>query len=105
MKIREAVAILAFCVTAFALAYLFSEGRRYDVVAVGAGSGGSQDRDGSTDLKAYLVDHKTGMTGFFSEEKGTYYETPYMRLSCKQAYGRGVPETKSGCSPENTGAR
>ena len=42
MKIREVVAILALCATAFGVAYFISEGRRYDVVAVGAGNRAAQ---------------------------------------------------------------
>lgn len=66
MKIREIVITLALCVTALVATHWIAEGRRYDVVAVGAGSGGSQSTEGSTDFKAYLIDHKTGELGICS---------------------------------------
>jgi hypothetical protein len=60
MKVRDVTIVLVICATILLASYLVSEGHRYDVVAAGAGSGGSQESTGSTEVVGYLVDHKTG---------------------------------------------
>lgn len=95
MKSREIVITLALCVTVLVATRWMSEGRRYEVVAVGAGSGGSQGESGSTDIRAYLVDRKTGKTWLLSGDDRVL-EFPAIRLPCKQIYEKSV-ETESGC--------
>jgi hypothetical protein len=63
---------------------------RYDVVVAGAGSGGSQDSVGETEVTAYLIDHKTGQVWEFIGNRGV----PTMRMSCQDM---GWTETESGC--------
>lgn len=69
-----------------------TESHRYDVVAVGAGSGGSQTAEGSTDFKSYLIDHRTGKT--WSLEGDQIIALPTAVMSCKQAY----PQNDSTCT-------
>ncbi len=90
--IRDFAVTLALCASALGVAYVVTEGHRYDVVAVGAGSGGSQTGEGSTDFKGYLVDHKTGQT--WSLDGHDVIALPTAVMSCKQAY----PQNDATCT-------
>lgn len=95
MNISKIVITLALCVTALVAARWIVEGQRYEVVAAGAGSGGSQDATGSTDVRAYVVDRKTGKTWLLSGGPNVA-EIPALRLPCPQIY-EGSVESESGC--------
>lgn len=70
MKIREIVITLALCITALVATHWVVEGQRYEVVAAGAGSGGSQNETGSMNVRGFLVDRKTGRTWSLREIGG-----------------------------------
>ena len=101
MKIREIVITLALCGALLLAAHWISEGQRYEVVAAGAGSGGSQDSIGSTEVRGFLVDRKTGRTWSLRDVGGMPLDLPDGRYSCKlmdpawveSAVGCKVPET------------
>jgi hypothetical protein len=95
VKIREIAIMLAVCGTLLLAAHWISEGQRHEVVAAGAGSGGSQDSKGSTDVRGYLVDRNTGKTWLlFGDSRVT--ELPAVRIPCDQM-GENLVETESGC--------
>jgi hypothetical protein len=96
VKIREIVITLALCVTALVASHWISESLRYEVVAAGAGSGGSQESTGSTDIRAYLVDRKTGRTWILWGNTQVM-QMPTMRISCKETFGENAADTESGC--------
>jgi hypothetical protein len=90
--IRDFAVTLTLCASALGVAYVVTEGHRYDVVAVGAGSGGSQTTEGSTDFKSYLIDHRTGKT--WTLEGGNSVAIPTVVWSCKQAF----PKNDAACA-------
>jgi hypothetical protein len=59
---RKTILIVAILVCAIVLAatYLSGQAHRYDIVAVGAGGGGSNEDKGDITTEEYLIDHKTG---------------------------------------------
>jgi hypothetical protein len=54
------IVTILVCLTCLATVYLNGQAHRYDIVAVGAGGGGSNEDKGDTEISAWLVDHKTG---------------------------------------------
>jgi hypothetical protein len=96
VKIREIVITVALCTTALVATHWISEGQRYEVVASGAGSGGSQDSIGSTEVRGFLVDRKTGRTWSLRDVGGMPMDLPDGRYSCKQMSLDWV-ESDSGC--------
>lgn len=95
MKTRELVITIALCATILVAAHWIAGAHRYDFVAVAAGSGGSQETEGSTEFHAYLVDRKTGRVWFLLGDDRVV-ELPAWRMPCKQM-GEGWVETESGC--------
>jgi len=95
VKTREIVITLALCVTALVATHWISEGQRYEVVAAGAGAGGSQSDTGSTDVRGYLVDRKTGKVWLLFGDSRVV-EFPAARVSCK-FMNHDWLETESGC--------
>jgi hypothetical protein len=93
---RELVITLALCGTLLLAAHWIVEGRRYEVVAAGAGSGGSQNDTGSTEVRGFLVDRKTGRTWRLRDVGGIPMDLPDGRYSCKQMSLDWV-ESDSGC--------
>lgn len=89
--IRDVAVTIVLCASALGVAYVVTEGHRYDVVAVGAGSGGSQTAEGSADFRSYLIDHRTGRT--WSLNGDNVVALPTAVLSCKQAF----PKNDSAC--------
>ena len=96
MKIREIVIMLALCGTLLLATHWIVEGQRYVVVAAGAGSGGSQNETGSTEVRGFLVDRKTGRTWNLRDVGGMPIDLPDGRYSCKQMSSAWV-ESDSGC--------
>jgi len=90
------LAFVAFLVTIWGVTYMHERAHRYDIVAVGAGSGGSggsQDTTGdvgNTEILAYLVDHKTGKVWVIHGP----VEVPTARRSCQDM---GWTESELGC--------
>ncbi len=102
MKIPEVVITLALCVTALVATHWIVEGQRYEVVAAGAGSGGSQNETGSINARGYLLDRKTGRTWLLRDLGGVPVVLPGGRYSCKLMDPTWV-ESASGCDvPETT---
>jgi hypothetical protein len=96
MSVGKTLAILATLGTIWGVTYMHDRAHRYDIVMAGAGSGGSGGSQenagevGSTQIDAYLVDHKTGKVLFL---RGMY-EIPTVRRSCQDM---GWSEIESGC--------
>jgi hypothetical protein len=92
-----AICTVVLAITALVISHWIVEAHRYDIIAVGAGSGGSQDTAGTTEFRTYLLDHKTGMTWtIFDPGMMKAGEFPLERWSCKQVYP-GDAESESGC--------
>jgi hypothetical protein len=72
--------------------------RRYDIVAAGAGSGGSQDTTGDSEINAFIIDHQTGRGWVEMGSGGPFMGWPMMRVHCT------ADEIKSeeGCSESPT---
>jgi hypothetical protein len=90
MNFGKALAFLALLATVWGVTYMHDRAHRYDIVVAGAGSGGSQDSVGATEVTAYLVDHKTGKVWEFIGIRGV----PTIRKSC---HDLSLTETESGC--------
>jgi hypothetical protein len=96
MNVGKTLALLATLATIWGVAYMHDRANRYDIVVAGAGSGGSGGSQenagevGSTQIDAYLVDHKTGKVWFV---RGPI-EIPTARRSCQDM---GWIEIDSGC--------
>ena len=54
------IVTVLICTTALVAIYLHEQAHRYDIVAAGAGGGGSNDQQGQIEVNAWLIDHKTG---------------------------------------------
>lgn len=95
MKPITAIVLLVAALVLLLASHLHDEAHRYDVVVAGAGSGGSQETEGSTEIIGYLVDHKTGrvwvLTGFVQK--------PTVVLSCSQLSVK-FKETERGCETD-----
>ena len=96
MNPAKPLAFLAVLATIWGVVYLHDRAYRYEIVIAGAGSGGSGgsqentgDR-GDTEIKAYLLDRKSGKVWLVDG----VVERPTLLLSCKD-----VDETdaESGC--------
>lgn len=97
MKIARVLAFIAAIATVFGGIYIHDRAHRYDVVAAGAGSGGSQEQPGETEVNAYLIDHATGRVWLIGGELAL----PVTRMTCKEY--NGGRETDYGC--EDTGKK
>lgn len=90
MNFGKTLAFFAFLATVWGVTYMHDRAHRYDIIVAGAGSGGSQDGTGSTDVRAYLIDHNTGKVWMYAGPVGL----PTQRRSCQYM---GWTETESGC--------
>jgi hypothetical protein len=86
--------ITAFLLLLVALVFLLAlhfhdEAHRYDVVLAAAGSGGSQNDTGSTEVRGYLVDHRTGRVWLLVDDQ----QLPVTVRPC----GQKAKMTKNGC--------
>jgi hypothetical protein len=96
MNVGKTLALLATLATFWGVTYMHDRAHRYDIVAAGAGSGGSGGSQentgdtGSTEIHAYLLDHKTGRVWVVH----VLEEVPTVRRSCQSM---GWTETESGC--------
>ena len=96
LKLISLISAILVCGTVLLASHWITEGRRYDVVLLGAGAGGSQDAAGSTDFQAMLVDHKTGNVWTLNSDVTSLIEVPNLRVSCKQTYTNSA-ESETGC--------
>ena len=94
MKPATAVTIVLCALVLLLALYLHDSARRYDVVVAGAGSGGSQEAEGSTEIVGYLVDHKTGRVW----ELVGRAQSPMLITPCPS--GTNFIETERGCKLE-----
>ena|ERR1700740_971745 len=96
MNVGKTLALLATLATIWGATYMHDRAHRYDIVAAGAGSGGSGGSQGatgdvgSTEIDAYLLDHKTGKVWYVHGP----IEVPAARRSCQDM---GWTEIESGC--------
>jgi hypothetical protein len=95
VKATPIIVTLLVCITALMVAHMVTEGRRYNVVSVGAGSGGSNDASGDTDFRSYLLDRKTGKVWFLAHAKAGFYEEPATRIEC---HDFPMTEKEFGCA-------
>lgn len=99
--------VLAYTTLVFAASLLMitlhfhDEAHGYDVVGFAAGSGGAQDQPGQTEIKAYLVDHKTGRVWRVGEVAGPELVIPTRRLTCTEA-SKNYVESETGCVFQNS---
>jgi hypothetical protein len=94
MRVIRTIAWMAGSLILVLATYLYAEAHRYDVVGVGAGSGGSQQDQGDYDITFYLVDHKTGKIWRLHTETAV----PVKYLTCGSNLLDLPAETDSGCS-------
>jgi hypothetical protein len=94
-KVDNGVLFLLGCFVLLLASYLHDRARRFDVVMAAAGSGGSQENEGSTESFAYLVDHKTGKVWKLDET----FEKPLFRRTCRNV-SENLKETEHGCEFE-----
>ena len=87
-RITAILLLLAALVFLLAL-HFHDEAHRYDVVLAGAGSGGSQNDTGSTEVAGYLVDHTTGRVWWLVQNQ----QVPVTVRPCE---GK-AKTTKNGC--------
>jgi hypothetical protein len=92
MKPATAIVLLVAALALLLAVHLHDEAHRYDVVMAGAGSGGSQEREGSTEVVGYLVDHKTGKVW----RLGGLNAVPVTKLACSRL-DSNLKETETGC--------
>jgi hypothetical protein len=92
MKLGTAIVLLLAAALFFLASYLHDAAHRYDVVVAAAGSGGSQDQIGSTEVKGYLVDHKNGRVWVLRSDG----QVPVRVMNCSYYQG-GTKETERGC--------
>ena len=96
MNVGKTLALLATLGTIWGMTYMHDREHRYEIVEAGAGSGGgggSQENTGdtgSTEIAAFLLDHKTGKVWYI---RGPV-EVPAARRSCQDM---GWIEIESGC--------
>ena len=95
MKDTPIIVTLFVCITALMVAHMAVEGYRYNVVSVGAGSGGSNDASGDTDFRSYLLDRKTGKVWLLVETKAGLFEEPATRIECNEIH---AIDNEFGCS-------
>ena len=95
MKPTTVIVALIAALVLLPASHLHDEAHRYDVVVAGAGSGGSQETEGSAEIVGYLADHKTGrvwvLTGFVQK--------PTVVLSCSQLSAK-FRDTARGCETD-----
>jgi hypothetical protein len=108
MNLGKVLAFGCALATVLAAPYIYGRTHRYDLVAVAAGSGGSQNDEGRTIATAYLIDHQTGRVWLHSsiesadtaaslQEKPDPYLlrlVPLQRLNCADV---GMTDTPFGC--------
>jgi hypothetical protein len=54
------IVTILVCATVLLAVFLHEQAHRFDIVAVGAGAGGSNEDKGDEEIGAWLIDHKTG---------------------------------------------
>ena len=93
MRLGRTLAFVVGVLTILGVTYIHERAHRYDVVAAGAGGGGSQQDIGHADFAAYLVDHQTGKVWSLIGNS----ERPLIRLTCTDAEWA---ETDFGCAKQ-----
>jgi len=100
MNVGKTLALLATLATVWGVTYMHDRAHRYDIVAAGAGSGGTQDTAGQTEITAYLIDHKTGRV-WVSATAG-FLGLPLMRLHCSEKQTNSVLGCSESAAQETT---
>lgn len=89
MDLTKPVCIVAVSITILIAVYMHDRAFRYDVVAAGAGSGGSQDNAGSTEVRAYIIDHQTGRVWFLNGP--VWVAAPVGKVGSCEAIAKNFP--------------
>jgi hypothetical protein len=79
--LRRTLAFLATLATIWGTTYMYDRAHRYDIVAAGAGSGGTQDTVGNAEIQAFIIDHQTGKV--WISGSSAFLGVPLMRLHCR----------------------
>ena len=91
MNIGKTLALLATLATVWGATYMHDRAHRYDIVAAGAGSGGSTDTTGDAKVFGYLIDHETGKVWVYDGVVGL----ATMRRNCRDM---GWTDVEGGCA-------
>jgi hypothetical protein len=81
MNLGKTFALIALLATIWGVTYIHDRAHRYDIVVAGAGSGGTQNDAGQTDLRAFIIDHQSGRVWMSVGSLG-FMGIPLMRLHC-----------------------
>lgn len=79
--LRKTLALLATLATIWGTTYIHDRAHRYDLVAAGAGTGGTHDAAGDTEIRAFIIDHQTGKV-WVSTSRAGFLGVPLMRVRC-----------------------
>jgi hypothetical protein len=97
MNVGKTLALLATLATISGVTYMHDRAHRYDIVAAGAGSGGTQNDAGLTDIQAFIIDHQTGKVWMFARTTPAFIGMPVTRLPCSTVKS-SPPFSNFGCS-------
>jgi hypothetical protein len=83
MNVGKSLALLATLATIWGVTYMHDPAHRYDIVAAGAGSSGTQDHAGEIDIRTFIIDHQTGKVWIFMHgTPAAFVGMPLTRLPC-----------------------
>jgi len=97
MKLSKAFALAALLTTIWGVTYMHDRSHRYDIVATGAGSGGTQNDAGQTDFRAFIIDHRTGRVWVYVNGPSGFVALPLTRIPCSRVKA-APPFSEFGCS-------
>jgi len=97
MKSGKIFALTALLATIWGVTYMHDRAHRYDIVAAGAGSGGTQDHAGETEIRAFIIDHQTGKVWVSAGTPTVFMGAPVTRWPCSAAKSN-PPFSMFGCS-------
>jgi hypothetical protein len=81
MNVGKTLALVATLGTIWGATYMHDRAHRYDLVAVGAASGGTQETAGDMEIRAFIIDHQTGKVWVSTSSVG-FVGVPLMRVHC-----------------------
>jgi hypothetical protein len=97
MNVGKTLALLVILATIWGVTYMHGRAHRYDIVAAGAGSGGTQNDAGRADFRAFIIDHQTGKVWVYAGTPPGFLGLPLTRLPCSTVKN-AQPFSDFGCS-------